>query len=145
MADRLTPGKLYKIWDVKNEFYVTAGRGRSTWTSLKWVTSKLLDLSKWSRNNFSPNDYEVHEFQVTFDQTISAADLIHEENSRRNKKGAAEKRMKELRPLIMQHLPGVGDFGAALRVYESGLMKESVVESVRPLVTEYKECKRIVG
>jgi hypothetical protein len=137
-------GSLYKLWDKVNEFYMSSN-SKTTWNSLTWIARKLLDIKKWGGENWDSSNYEVHEFEISFKRNIDVAEVVGEELEKRSKKGASQKRMKELQPIIMQYFPGIPDFTTARRVYSSGLMKETVVERIKPLMTEYFECEKIAG
>ena len=137
-------GSLYKLWDKAAEYYLSSN-SKTTWNSLHWVARKLLDIKKWGGEKWDSSNYEVHEFEIGFKQIIDVAEVVGEEIERRGKKGAAKKRLVELKPIIMQYFPGIPDFDTARRVYTSGLMKESVVERVKVLMTEYFECEKVAG
>jgi hypothetical protein len=137
-------GSLYKLWDTKGGFYLS-GNSKSSWSTLHWVGAKLLDLAKWQKERFDSDNYEIHEFKISFNRVINATEILTGEQDKRNKKGAAKKRMEELQPYIMQYFPGIPDFRTALRMYSSGLMKESIVDIIQPLLTEYNECEKIAG
>jgi len=137
-------GKIYKLWDKKNESYISSN-SKSTWNSLHWVSAKLLDMEKWSHMalEFNINDYEIHEFEIIFKNKIDPNEIISAEKNRRNKKENAAKRVEELIPLILEYFPDNIGLHMAKRLYESGMMKESLALRIKPLMTEYFECEKI--
>ena len=137
-------GKVFKIWDKESETYLS-GNGKSAWQSIHWIAQKLLDIAKWSQYGMNPADYEVHEFEMAFRKELSVEKIVNDEKSRRNNKNAAEKRMVELKPIIMQYFPGVSEFHVARRLYTSEMLKESIASRIEPLMKEYLECEKIVG
>ena len=137
-------GGIYKIWDKKGEYYLSAN-SKSTWRSLHWVAARLLDMKKWNPEGFNPDDYEIHEFEVVHKGNLDVLSILDKEEGRRNKKKYAKKRMEELKPALMTHLPGVSEFYVAKRLYNSGMLKESVMARIEEMMKEYLECEKIAG
>ncbi len=90
---------LFKIWDTKNDEYVSGTKNKSTWTSIGWVTSKIEDLCRDMKNygysnrsgrNRKPDEFEVREFKLVLENTFDAGDLFREkeEIARIKKEGA---------------------------------------------------------
>jgi len=138
-------GSIFKIWSKKLKRYLSTSNSVTSWRSLHWVAQKLLDIKKWDQDYFDPNNYEVHKFEVVFSQEVDINEIINNEQGRRNKKEYAEKRIKELSPLIMQYFSGVNSIDTVLRIYDSGMLKETFISEIDPLIKEYRECEKIIG
>lgn len=75
---------LYKIWSLKEEKYIPGQDSKTTWTSLKWIATKLKKIKDDSeyytrRSNtsrFNIADYEIHKCELVHIETLSASDAL---------------------------------------------------------------------
>lgn len=65
----------YKIWDIKNKKYISGERGKTTWSSIPWVVTKIKCGRKYYNGNRKIEDFEIHEMEMKFTKIINPVDV----------------------------------------------------------------------
>ena len=134
--------KIFKIWDRKNGCYVTGSKGKSTWSSIGWVTSKIEQEMRgggygYAYNNppkRSADEFEVREFKLVLENTIDGGDLFREkvEIERIRKDGV--RKYAEASEHVKKLVPNL-KVGEIRSMYKDGYFSSNVNKMLAPHIT----------
>ena len=140
--------KIFKIWDLKHECYIMAN-GKTTWKSLRWVKERLDSLCR--TYHLTPRDimdFEVHEFETTFQKNHDALSLYEDIVEEKMKQKRAEDDMFNIELKLKEITVRAGvDRMPVYRIvsmYESSSFNEKLMNDLKPHVERYRELQKIV-
>jgi len=136
----------YKIWDIKNQSYVSVSHDKATWATLNGVQEKIRSMCRPDRYSFTsaqrkPEEFEIQMFHmVQFDRQNG-----REAFEAKEKKAQAEKlkqqAIAELHTLIKNIVPGV-DFYRIREMLKSGIFSDKTTGQLTTVFNKISELEK---
>lgn len=136
-----TERPLFKIWDKRNEKYVSGDKSKTTWRSEKWVVSKLNDLcnSHWNKRDINDFDVRVFELQLT---KVQPAYILYEADEKKRKLKAINKEIaNRIEHKIRQVFPALQLYQIR-SLYNSRSITPAYMEELKPLFDNLVQAER---
>ncbi len=132
---------LFKIWDKRNEKYVSGDKSKTTWRSEKWVVSKLNDLcnSHWNKRDINDFDIRVFELQLTEVQPASA--LFEPDQKKREFKRVNKEIVTRMRTKIQEVFPDI-NIWQIRELYNKKIINTQYIEQLKPLMDNLVQAER---
>ena len=128
---------LFKIWDRKDEVYVSANR-KTHWRSMKWVASKLIDLHK---SGCEMNNFEIRTFELRLID-IRQGSSIFEDGEKEPKIEMTNKEISEqMKAKILNIFPGVSIYRIR-KMYHSRDFSQKRMRELKPLMQKLVQAEK---
>jgi len=119
----------YKIWDIKNQSYVSVSHDKATWATLNGVQEKVRSMCKPNRDFTStqnkPENYEIQMFHMVMFDRQNGREAYEAKEKKAQAEKERQKKIAAVREEIKVIIPGV-DFWRIREMIKLGVFNYDI-------------------
>lgn len=144
---------IYKIWNLKDEKYVSVSKSKSAWATEGGAINKLKDLTKSTKGHssiyptkaeYSEDDLELHVCEIIIARRYAAHDVLSTKKEREAKAAKAKTDVDRLTTDICKTIPGL-NFNQIIHMYDKELLAKDVQETLAYKINQLSQAKKTVS
>lgn len=116
----------YKIYDIRNQRYVTASREKSTWATLNGVQDKVRTMCQPDRYSYNagrrnPEDFEIQMFHMVQFDRMNGREAFEAKEKKAKEAKLRQQQIESIKSEIKNIIPGV-DFYKIREMMKIGVL-----------------------
>lgn len=140
----------YKIWDIKNQRYITASREKSTWATLNGVQDKVRSMCQKDRYGWQtalqltarpPEDFEIQMFHMVQFNRMNGREAYEAKEKKAQAEKERQRKIAAIKEEISTILPGI-DFYRMREMLKLGVFNHDIHMKIEEKFDQIRELER---